>query len=304
MTRTLAILAGVLLACAHKPTPEQQALMKRGDCAELLLAADAARAQGKSDLAADLAGACTPEGLDKLVHQATPAQALLWCGRAAAARHKGCETKQVAQLAGQLRPRISIGPADESMQPDPRLASALQQVGSELNLVWDQADPDVIVGKLEVDFDHVTSNTTTTVEDPKGGNRRVPAVLHRYLARAEAQVGLGGKTQVVRASEEARDLTWEGSVKPAAAKTSAPPAEEMKQRVVVAWFRALAKTIAAAPPEAVDVTDDKGCVAYGLSLNLASGDPGAAAKGAGDPAKIAACEKLLGEPAGAGIPVP
>src|SRR5258708_17761656 len=126
VTRTLAILAGVLLACAHKPTPEQQAKMKRGDCAELLLAADAARAQGKSDLAADLAGACTPECLDKLVHQATPAQALLWCGRAAAARHKGCETKQVAQLAGQLRPRISIGPADELMQPDPRLASALQ----------------------------------------------------------------------------------------------------------------------------------------------------------------------------------
>jgi len=78
----------------------------------------------------------------------------------------------------------------------------------------------------------------------------------------------------------------------------------MKRRVAVAWFRALAKTLAAAPPEAVDVTDDKGCVAYGLSLNLASGDPGAAAKGAGDPAKIAACEKLLGEPAGAGIPVP
>jgi hypothetical protein len=39
-------------------------------------------------------------------------------------------------------------------------------------------------------------------------------------------------------------------------------------------------------------------------LNLAAGDSSAASSGAGDPAKVAACEKLLGEPAGAGIPVP
>jgi hypothetical protein len=70
------------------------------------------------------------------------------------------------------------------------------------------------------------------------------------------------------------------------------------------WLRALAKALAAAPPEAVNVADDKGCVAYGLSINLTSGDASAAASGVGDPAKIAACEKLLGEPAGAGIPVP
>ena len=33
-----------------------------------------------------------------------------------------------------------------------------------------------------------------------------------------------------------------------------------------------------------------------------SGDPLGAVHGVGDPAKIAACETLLGEPAGAGIP--
>jgi hypothetical protein len=83
-----------------------------------------------------------------------------------------------------------------------------------------------------------------------------------------------------------------------------PPADELKKRAAIAWLRVLAKTLAASPPEAVDVTDDKGCVAYGLSLNLTSGDPGAAANGLGDPAKVATCEKLLGAPAGAGIPVP
>jgi len=182
---------------------------------------------------------------------------------------------------------------------------ALQQLGGELNLAWDQADPDVIIGKLAVSFDYVTTNTTTTVEDSKGNTRRVPAVLHRYVARAEAQVGLAGKTQVLRAMEEGRDLTWEGSVQPAASKFEPPgPAEEeLKQRVVVTWVRTLGKALAASPPEAVDVTDEKGCVAYGLSLNLASGE-GSAANGVGDPAKIKACEKLLGEPAGAGIPVP
>jgi hypothetical protein len=54
----------------------------------------------------------------------------------------------------------------------------------------------------------------------------------------------------------------------------------------------------------VDVSDAPGCVAYGLSLNLLSGDPLAAAHALGDPAKVAACERLLDEPAGAGIPVP
>ena len=78
----------------------------------------------------------------------------------------------------------------------------------------------------------------------------------------------------------------------------------MKKRAVLSWLRALAKSIAAAPPEGIDASDAKGCVAYGLSLNLAAGDPSAAASGAGDPEKVAACEKILGEPVGAGIPVP
>ena len=83
-----------------------------------------------------------------------------------------------------------------------------------------------------------------------------------------------------------------------------PPEAELKKRAALAWLRALGKALAASPPEAVDVTDARGCVAYGLSLNLVSGDPLAAANGLGDPTKIGACEKLLDEPAGAGIPVP
>jgi hypothetical protein len=68
--------------------------------------------------------------------------------------------------------------------------------------------------------------------------------------------------------------------------------------------RALAKAVASAPPEGIDVSDAKGCVAYGLSLNLAAGNPVAAASGVGDPDKVSTCENILGEPAGAGIPVP
>lgn len=83
------------------------------------------------------------------------------------------------------------------------------------------------------------------------------------------------------------------------------PAEaELKRRAALSWVTTMAKALAAAPPEAVDVSDARGCVAYGLSLNLLSGDPAAAANGFGEPAKVTACEKLLGEPAGAGIPVP
>ena len=118
---------------------------------------------------------------------------------------------------------------------------------------------------------------------------------------------LSGKTRTLRAGEEARDLTWDASPALAvAAKFQAqiPSDSEMKERAVRSWVRALAKAVAAAPPEGIDAADAKGCVAYGLSLNLAAGDPVAAANGAGDPDKVSACEKILGEPAGAGIPVP
>jgi hypothetical protein len=307
VTRTLAILAAVLLlACAHRPTPAHRALIQRGDCAGLLRAADAARAASEHDLAAELAGACAPERLSALVDSAAPAQALLWCGRAAAAQQKGCDPKQIAQLAARLHPRLTIGPPDETMPLDAQLGAALDQLGGELNLSWSARDPDVIIGKLTISFEHVTTNTSTTVQDSKGGQQRIPAVQHRFVARAEAQVGVSGKMRVLRAVEEARDLTWDATQKTVAAKfdPQVPPADELKKRAAIAWLRVLAKTLAASPPEAVDVTDDKGCVAYGLSLNLTSGDPGAAANGLGDPAKVATCEKLLGAPAGAGIPVP
>ena len=281
--------------------------MQRGDCAELLRAADAARAQGVPEIAAELAAACPAERLDALADSATPAQALLWCGRAAAAGQKGCGAERISQLAARLNPHLTIGPPDEITPPHPLLAAALDQLGHELNLAWRAQDPDVLVGKLTISFEHVTNSTFATVKDVKGGTQRVPAVQHRFVARAEGQVGLAGKTRVLRALEEARDLTWEADPREAVSakfEPSVPAAEELKKRAAAAWVRMLAKTLAASPPEAVDVSDDKGCVAYGLSLNLTSGDPGAAANGAGDPAKVAACEKLLGEPAGAGIPVP
>jgi hypothetical protein len=307
VSRTLAILSGVLLACAHAAMPEHQALVRRGDCAEVLRAADGARARGEGDLAAELAGACAPDRLNALVEASTPAQALLWCGRAAAAQQKGCDPTLVAQLGARLHPHLTIGPPDEGTAPDPQLAAALDQLGPELNLSWSPNDPDVIVGKLTVSLDHVTTATSTTVVDAKGGNQRVPAVQHRFVARAEAQVGLGGKTRVLRATEEVRDFTWDAAPRQAVEakfEPTVPAGEDLKKRAVLGWVRALAKALAAVPPEAVDVSDDRGCVAYGLSLNLSSGDPAAAASGAGDPAKIAACEKLLGEPPGAGIPVP
>src|SRR5947199_1999539 len=100
----------LLLACAHARTPEQQALIKGGDCVELLKAADAARAQGDRRLASDLASGCAPDKLAALADASTPAQGLLWCGRAAAARQKGCDGQRVAELAGKLAPHISIGP--------------------------------------------------------------------------------------------------------------------------------------------------------------------------------------------------
>ena len=83
MIRRAASLA-LLCACAHARTPAQDAMMKRADCAELLKAADVARADGLPGLARDLAGACPADRLIALVDSSTPAQALLWCGRARA----------------------------------------------------------------------------------------------------------------------------------------------------------------------------------------------------------------------------
>jgi hypothetical protein len=301
-------LCALLLACAHATrTPEQEATIKRGDCAELLLAADAARAQAQADLAADLARACPQEKLLALVAASTPAQGLLWCGRATAAGAKGCDGARVAELAAKLNAHLTLGPPDPATPPDPLLTAALEQIGKELNFSWNADNPDVIVGKLEVAVEHLTNPTVAAVPDAKGGKQRIPATQHRFVARAEAQVSLGDKTRTLHAVEEARDTTWDAAPKLAVAakfEPSVPPLDELKKRAVLAWLRALAKALAASPPEGVSVADESGCVAYGLSLNLNSGNPSAAAQGLGDPTKVAACEKLLGEPAGAGIPVP
>ena len=303
----IAMAPALLLACAHTRTAEQDAMMKRGDCAELLRAADAARAGQQPDLAADLASACTQDKLTALADSSPAEQALLWCGRAAAAQQKGCDQPRIAELASRLRPHLQIGPPDDATPLDPLMAAALDQLGNDLNLSWSAADPDVIVGKLSVVLDHTTSSTTALVAGLKGAKVRVPATQHRFVARAEAQVELGSKTRTLRAQEEARDVTWEASPRQSVAarfEPSVPPESELKQRAALAWLRALARALAANPPEGVAISDAKGCVAYGLSLNLSSGDPGAAARGVGEPGKVAACEKLLGEPAGAGIPVP
>lgn len=301
----------LLLGCAHKRTPAAQALVARGDCRELLQAADAARAQANLDAASDLAQACSQDKLAALVAAAPPEQALLWCGRKGAAQQgsdkPACDAKTVSELAGRLRPRLRVGPADSSAPPDPVLSAAIGELAQETNLLYDAAAPEVFVGRLSLSVDHGTSATLALAPDARGKNQRVPGTQHRFVARAEAQVELSGKTRVLRASDEARDTTWEAAPKLAVAarfEPAVPPVDELRHRAALAWVRALAKALAAAPPEGIEPTDARGCVAYGLSLNLGSGDPFAAAAGRGDPAKIAACETLLGEPAGAGIPVP
>src|SRR5258706_9436529 len=307
MRRISPIALVAALACTHARTPEQDAMIKRADCSELLLATEAARAARQPELAAELGAACPQDKLFDLVAKAPPEQALLWCGRAAAAQQKGCEPARVAELAAKLRPALTLGPSDASTPLDPLLGAALEQMGKDLNLSWNPNDPDVIVGKLSVTLDHATTTTTTLAADAKGKKVRVPATQHRFLAKAEAQVELGSKTRTLRAQDEARDLTWEAAPRQAVAarfEPNVPPPDEMKKRAALAWLSALAKALAANPPEGVNVTDARGCVAYGLSLNLNSGDSSAAARGLGDPSKVAACEKLLGEPAGAGIPVP
>jgi hypothetical protein len=298
-----------LSACAHSLTAEQETVVRRGDCAELLRAADAARAQDRGGLASTFANACSQPGLDTLVASAPdPAQALLWCGRAKAAQAAAtCDPAQIASLASQLHPRVTIGPPESGMTPDPELAAALAELGPQYNLQWDAENPDVIVGRLSIAVDHATSSTIALVPDASGAKQRVTATQHRFVARAQGEVDLSGRTRVLRATEEVRDVTWPAAPKMSVAAKfdpQVPPEAELKRRAALAWMKTLVKALAAAPPEAVDVSDARGCVAYGLSLNLMSGDPVAGANGLGDPAKISACEKLLGEPTGAGIPVP
>ena len=298
-----------LSACAHSLTSEQESVVRRGDCAELLRAADAARAEDRRALASTFASSCSQQALNALVAGTSdPAQALLWCGRAkSASAAASCDAATVASLASQLHPRVTIGPPEPGITPAPELAAALNDLGPSYNLAWQTEEPDVIVGRLAVTVDHVVNGTVATVPDATGTKQRVAATQHRFVARAQAEVELGGRTRVLRSSEEVRDVTWQAAPKiSVAAKLDpqVPPEAELKRRAALSWMKSLVKALAAAPPEAVDVSDARGCVAYGLSLNLLSGDPTAAANGLGDPAKVTACEKLLGEPAGAGIPVP
>lgn len=298
-----------LLGCAHRRPPAQEALLKRGDCAELLRAADAARALADPAAARDLAQACSQDKLMELVAKSPPAEALLWCGRARAAGGvtPACPPEKISELSGQLHPRLSVGPPDSSAAPDPLLLSALHQLSQETNLFYDDQEPEVIIGRLVIAVDHSTGLAIAAAPDQHGKVQRVPGTQHRFTATASAEVELSGTTRVLRATEEARDTTWAAAPKlavPAKFAPAVPSEDELRRRAALAWVRSLAKALAAAPPEAVDTTDVRGCVAYGLSINLAAGDPNAAASGAGEPARIRACEQLLGEPAGAGIPVP
>src|SRR5438105_719791 len=111
-------LAPLLLGCASARTPEQLALLKRGDCRALLLAADEARAEADKRLARELASACPQSGLETLVQSAkAPAEAFLWCGRARAAlvertSEPSCKPEKINHLLSELRPRLTLGPAD------------------------------------------------------------------------------------------------------------------------------------------------------------------------------------------------
>ena len=307
-----ALLAGALAAgcAAARLTPAQEALRVSGDCRGLLLASDGARASGDEGVAKALGTACPEAELDKLVAAATPADGLLWCGRAAAAvghgGKPGCDLKKVAGLKEALRPRLTLGPADSAAPPDPLLLGALQQAGPELNLSFSD-DPDVIVGRLEVKIERQETSAFASVADPAGKRRQVPATNHRVVARAQAQVELQERTRTLRATEEARDATWEAVPKwkiAARPNPEVPPDDELRKRAAAKWLQQLAKALWLALPETVDTDDANGCVAYGLALNAQSGDPEAAAHRRGDQDKIAACERLLGLPAGAGLPVP
>jgi hypothetical protein len=298
------------LACAGaRLTPAQEELRRGGDCAALLREADRARAAGDGSVARALAESCAQPRLDLLVAAATPAEALLWCGRAAAASPRGkpsCDYKRVATLKEALRPHLTVGPPDASDTPDPLLLEAVAQLGPELSISF-SPDPDVIVGKLEVEIEHQTTAALVPQVDGKGKRRQVPATNHRIVARARGQLELQEKTRTLRATYEVRDTTWEAVPRwQIVARTGprVPPEEELRKQAAAAWLKAAARALWLSPPESVDVDDAKGCVAYGLALNGESGDPEAAAHRRGDEEKLDACERLLAEPSGAGIPVP
>jgi hypothetical protein len=302
----------ILCACAHALTPAQQEMRKRGDCAELLHAADAARAADMLDVAEQLAGGCEQERFLSLVSASPPAEALLWCGRARAAlRGSGdkpsCDGTRTADLLVRLRPRITLGPADPEPTPDPGLLAALAATGQQLNFAYDPEDPMVIVGHLAVQVEHQQTSSYSAVLNAARRRHTIPVVQHRFVARAEGQAEIVGRTRTLRAAEEARDATWDPVPRLGIAGKplpQVPPEDELRKRAAASWLHSLAHVLATAPPEGVDTSEPAGCLAYAQALNAASGDPDAAMNGFGDPERVAACERILGMPAGAGIPVP
>src|SRR5207302_1424437 len=116
----------------------------------------------------ELAAACPQPGLYKLVDEArTPAEALLWCGRARAALDRAigslCPPERVFALLQTLRPHLTLGPAEPDAPADETLVAALREVGPELNLAWDQQDPHVYVGRVEVHVERSRSDTLAAV---------------------------------------------------------------------------------------------------------------------------------------------
>ena len=282
-------------------------MLERRDCAELLRAADVARAGGDRSLARELASACPQEGLDQLAAQAPP-EALLWCGRARAAAGKPtCKPDRVFTLWQELKPRLRLGPADPDVPPDALLQAALAEVGPELNFSYDQEDPNVFVGRVKVTVDRSEVPTIAAAPDKEGKKRNVPATLHRVVARAEAQVDMGSRTRTLHANEETRDVTWAAQPRFAVEAKATPRVEgeePLGKKAVVALLRAIARGLVATPPESIEPRDAATCLAYGLALAVTTADRDAAASGRGNAEKIAACEKLLGMPGGGGIPVP
>jgi hypothetical protein len=306
-------LAALLCACATTRTPDQLSLLQRKNCDELLRSADGARAAGDPLFARELASACPQEGLDALVNSApTSWKAFLWCGRARAALVEGkqppsCDPEKIRRLTSELRPLLTLGPADPESPPDAPLKDALDEIGPELHLSYDHEDPVVFMGMVRVAIDRSEWQTLAVAAGPDGRRHQIPATLHRVIARAEAQVELGSKTRTVHASEEVRDTTWDPEPRFAIQAHLQPqlePEQELKRRAVQSLVRTIARSLASNPPESLDIRDAPSCLAYGLAIAVATGDRNAAATGVGDDEKVANCEKLLGLPVGAGIPIP
>jgi hypothetical protein len=312
LRRAAALAAAICCSCAHALTPAQRELKKQGSCTALLDAADLARVQEAPAAARQLAQGCPQERFLALVAAAPPAEALLLCGRARAAvgargEKPGCDDGQVAQLQARLRPRITVGPPDPEPVPDPALSAALSILGADLNLAYEGDDPMVIVGSLAVSVEHQTTPSYAAIPDGTGKRRSVPATQHRFVARVEGQVELGGKTRTLRASEEARDATWEAVPRFGMAAKPVPqviPEDELRKRACAAWLRVLEKNLADTPPLGVDTTDRAGCVAYALALRADTGDPDATLGQSADADRVAGCEKIFGLTPGSGIPAP